>query len=57
MSTAITVRPKLKNTWVCDGCGETVTGKKNKVYNENYALERGVYECDDCKFGHLDEDE
>lgn len=40
----------IENTFKCDSCAEI----KNRsemclVYNENYVLQKGIFECFDCK--------
>jgi len=41
---------KVEETFKCDGCGKDKPIKeKFEVYNENYKLQKGVYECAECK--------
>lgn len=37
-----------KGKFTCDFCSEEKSGPKHKVFDENWNLQRGVYECDDC---------
>ena len=40
----------LQKTFKCDGCGKNKPVKDRfKVYNENYRLQKGVYECAECR--------
>lgn len=34
--------------FLCDCCGEEKTGKKHKIYDENWNLQGGLNECNDC---------
>lgn len=34
--------------FVCDCCGKIKTGTKHKIYDENFNIQRGCYECDNC---------
>lgn len=47
---------RIRNSFFCDICGEEKTGKKHKIYDENYNFQ-GCYECNDCfekKFQKMD---
>lgn len=38
-------------TFKCDGCGiEKPKKEKNKVYDKNYKLQKGVFFCNKCRF-------
>lgn len=45
---------KINTYFLCDFCGEKKTGKKHKIYDENWNLQQGCYECDDCFCSRLD---
>lgn len=52
---------KTENKFICDFCSKEKSGVKHKVYDENWNIQRGIYECNDC-YGsrllcddHLDE--
>jgi len=34
--------------FLCDVCGKIKIGNKHKMYDENWNLISGCYECDDC---------
>ena len=35
-------------TFKCDGCGKTKSGKKYPMYDENYNKQKGLFICQDC---------
>ena len=44
----------VSKSFLCDCCGEEKTGKKHRMYDENWNLQRGCYECNDCFESRLD---
>lgn len=44
----------VSTRFLCDCCGEEKIGKKHKMYDENWNLQRGCYECNDCFESRLD---
>ncbi len=44
---------KTENKFICDFCGELKSGVKHKVYDENWNVQRGVCQCDDCFGGSI----
>ena len=46
LSEAIAYDPRPK----CDSCGKIIVGEahKNPTYDENFELQEGLWECDDC---------
>jgi hypothetical protein len=44
----------VSTPFFCDCCGEEKSGKKHKMYDENWNLQRGCYECNDCFESRLD---
>lgn len=44
------MKTKKEKTFKCDGCGkEKPIKEKFKVYDENYRLQKGIFECAKCK--------
>lgn len=43
-----------KRLFLCDCCGIEKTGIKHKMYDENWNIQRGCYECDECYSSRLD---
>lgn len=43
------------SSYLCDSCGEKFTGKKHKIYDENFNECCGLIECDKCFSSRLDE--
>lgn len=43
------------SSYLCDSCGETFTGEKHKIYDENFNEYYGLIECDKCFTSRLDE--
>ena len=43
-----------KRLFLCDCCGKEKTGIKHKMYDENWNIQRGCYECDECYRSGLD---
>ena len=44
----------VSKRFLCDCCGKEQTGKKHKMYDENWNVQRGCYECDECYESRLD---
>lgn len=44
------------SSYLCDGCGETFTGEKHKVYDENFNEYYGLIECYKCFTSRLGEE-
>lgn len=40
--------PVIRKRFLCDCCGKEKTGIKHKMYDENWNVQRGCYECDEC---------
>jgi len=38
----------VSGSYLCDSCGETFTGKKHKIYDENFNEYHGLVKCDKC---------
>lgn len=38
----------MKREHTCDFCGKTFTHKPYKVYDENYNIQHGIVECQEC---------
>jgi hypothetical protein len=45
---AVAIRPTAKKVFTCDMCGEEVKGFAYPVYNENFARQRGLRQCESC---------
>ena len=46
--------PVVSKSFLCDCCGKEKTGIKHKMYDENWNVQRGCYECDECYRDRLD---
>ena len=44
----------VSKRFLCDCCGKEKTGIKHKMYDENWNVQRGCYECDECYGDRLD---
>jgi len=44
----------VRTRFLCDSCGKEKSGKKHKMYDENWNLQRVCYKCDDCFGSRLD---
>ena len=49
-------KPFVSKRFLCDCCGKEKAGKKHKMCDENWNLQRGCYECDDCFSNRLKAD-
>jgi hypothetical protein len=38
----------MEKEMLCDSCGKKFTGKKHKMYDENFNEQFGLIECDKC---------